>query len=303
MPTKEDLINAIAEVLAVKLKDYRIEQACNDLGLNPTDVNPSQSKRVYSRNRLYGKTADELLDIADKVLVDYGDTDEAVLELEVEAHLGGYGPVEQLIFGGNQKPDVYFDLVNNQLHIVDPKGNLVYDRRIIRNKGVYLEDLEDWWQHKNRNQIKLLNQMYQSLQSDPERLFYFTYYKKFQPLLGGKLPALIPQVHFNYDPKTIQQLSMQRRITQRMDFLMFLPRKRSIFEIDGIQHYSVSDPATNRNIANSRLYAQMVTEDRMYRLAGYEVFRFGGQEFINQTSAEQMVFDFFEKYFKENKIM
>jgi hypothetical protein len=41
------------------------------------------------------------------------------------------------------------------------------------------------------------------------------------------------------------------------------------------------DSATNHKIANPQLYAQMVSEDRMFRMAGYEVFRFGGYELTN----------------------
>ena len=38
----------------------------------------------------------------------------------------------------------------------------------------------------------------------------------------------------------------------------------------------------------------MVSEDRRLRLAGYEVFRFGGAEFVNADNAAQMLQRFFD---------
>lgn len=300
---KQSLIIAIAEVIATKQKDYMIERICNDLGLEPTDYNPSESKRKYVKHRLQSKSKEELLQIADIIIDDLGDTEEEILERELELHSGQYGPVEQLVFASiGLKPDITFDLVNNQINVVNSAGSLIYNRRINHNKGLFLTDLEDWWLG-NEFQEKLLNRMYLSLQDNKnEQLFFLTYYKHFQPLLSDALPALIPQVHFNYDPKTISQLGGQRRVTQRMDFLMFLPNKRAIFEIDGAQHYSQIDPTTNTKIANPRLYAQMVAEDRIFRLAGYEVFRFGGYEFLNESHAKVMIIDFFERYLKGNKV-
>lgn len=192
--------------------------------------------------------------------------------------------------------------MNNQLNIVNASGSLIYDRKINRNKGLLLSELEDWWLGKG-SQEKLLNRMYMSLQDNKnEKFFFLTYYKHFQSILADALPALIPQVQFNYDPKTISQLRGQRRVTQRIDFIMFLPNKRAIFEIDGAHHYSQIDQMTNKKIANPRLYAQMVAEDRVFRLAGYEVFRFGGYEFQNDSHAKAVIIDFFKRYFMENKV-
>ncbi|CAG7610961.1 hypothetical protein PAESOLCIP111_01313 [Paenibacillus solanacearum] len=300
MPTKQSLIDAIADALAVQQKDYMIGDACDSLNLEPTDYNPSISKRVYVRKRLRNKDISELLKIADKVLMDYGDTNERILEKEVQLHRGQFGNVEQIIFASNQKPDITFDLINHKLNIINANGSLIFDRQILQSEGLYLQDLLDWWQPIG-NGSSLYNRMLSSIQSDPEELFYATYYRHFRPLLGDKLPALLPQVHFNYDPKTIKQLGGQRRITQRMDFLMFLPNKRAIFEIDGIHHYSVVGNG-GKPTPNPQEYAKMVSEDRMYRLAGYDVFRFGGYEFIDNQIAEKMIIDFFNDYFSGNKI-
>ncbi|WP_218220340.1 hypothetical protein [Nesterenkonia sp. Act20] len=62
-------------------------------------------------------------------------------------------------------------------------------------------------------------------------------------------------------------------LRQRMDFLLlFSSRHRVVIEVDGKQHYASGDKAS------PALYSEMVAEDRRLRLAGYEVYRFGGAE-------------------------
>jgi very-short-patch-repair endonuclease len=76
---------------------------------------------------------------------------------------------------------------------------------------------------------------------------------------------------------------------QRMDFLLLLgDGSRVVIEVDGKQHYAVGDTAT------PRLYGEMVAEDRRLRLAGYEIYRFGGYELRDGPEAEQLVRDFFD---------
>ena len=82
---------------------------------------------------------------------------------------------------------------------------------------------------------------------------------------------------------------------QRMDFLILMPNwVRVVIEIDGKQHYSVD------NIASPELYAKMVEDDRKLSLYGYDVYRFGGQEFVNRDEArkkiEAFITDLFKKY-------
>lgn len=72
-----------------------------------------------------------------------------------------------------------------------------------------------------------------------------------------------------------------------MDFLMLLRgRRRLVIEIDGKQHYAEGDRAS------PRLYAEMMREDRTLRLDGYEVYRFGGDEFrdVQQARTEMRAF-------------
>jgi very-short-patch-repair endonuclease len=55
--------------------------------------------------------------------------------------------------------------------------------------------------------------------------------------------------------------------------LMLLPdRSRVVIEVDGKQHYADGDAA------GLRRYAEMVSAGRKLRLAGYEIYRFGGAE-------------------------
>ncbi len=42
-------------------------------------------------------------------------------------------------------------------------------------------------------------------------------------------------------------------------------------------------------------YAQMVTEDRELRLAGYEVYRFGGVELVDGPETVRRLNDFFDR--------
>jgi len=106
------------------------------------------------------------------------------------------------------------------------------------------------------------------------------------------IPALIPQVYLHYDPYTIKQLSNGKRLPrQRMDFLMLLPNnKRIVLEVDGKQHYS------KENQASPELYAEMVAEDRRLKLAGYEIYRFGGYE-LHGTNGQNILLKFFRALF------
>ena len=102
------------------------------------------------------------------------------------------------------------------------------------------------------------------------------------------MPALIPQVYLHLDPRTsITAGDVLAR--QRMDFLMLLPNEhRVVIELDGKQHYS-----TASGKASPKLYGEMMAEDRRIRLAGYEVYRFGGAEMEDTAAAGLMLRRFF----------
>ncbi|VWC51146.1 hypothetical protein BLA15816_07975 [Burkholderia lata] len=132
------------------------------------------------------------------------------------------------------------------------------------------------------------------------------YYERYGVSLGDRLPALIPQVYLHYDPYTRRQRGDEQfLVRQRMDFLLMLEQGvRIVIEIDGRHHYAVQDAlAPDRFIANAPRYAEMVAEDRRLRLMGYEVYRFGGYEFMDVDlrqrkvgpHAQQCVAEFFDR--------
>ena len=78
---------------------------------------------------------------------------------------------------------------------------------------------------------------------------------------------------------------------------MLLPEEiKIVFELDGQQRYSQNGKAV------LALYAKMVKDDRVLRLKGYEVYRFGGHEFFDKNSAKQMICEFFDKLFEQYEI-
>jgi very-short-patch-repair endonuclease len=74
-----------------------------------------------------------------------------------------------------------------------------------------------------------------------------------------------------------------------MDFLLlFSDRHRVVIEVDGRQHHATQD-----GTASPALYGEMVAEDRRLRLAGYEVYRFGGFE-LSSVGADRLAAEFFD---------
>ncbi|WP_310877576.1 AbiJ-related protein [Priestia megaterium] len=201
---------------------------------------------------------------------------------------GVSGNIKNLIFAADgPKPEiVLMDSVNNDIEITKNREYcLVYDRPISPN-GLLWAELVQWWRETHGitgTDWEVGNQLYSrlmsSLSSEPERLFFELYFEKMLPLLGEKLPALIPQVYLHYDPYTLRELNGGRRLPrQRMDFLFLLHnRERIVVEIDGKHHYSSDDGK-----ANVYKYAEMVSADRELKLRGYDVFRFGGVELLGE---------------------
>lgn len=230
----------------------------------------------------------------------------ARLEISVQ---GVSSEVKNLIFAANgPKPEiVLMDAISNDIKIVkNQEYCLVYDRPLFE-KGLLWEELVDWWRDQeelhNRTRSDLRHSLFDRLQKSladnhAEKILFHTYYRYFYEKLEEKLPALIPQVYLHYDPYTLEQLKGVKRLSrQRMDFLLLLPyRKNIVIEIDGKQHYSENDKA------NPQLYAEMVAEDRRLRLAGYELYRFGGYEFLHTEQAKRTVKNFFDDLFKLHSI-
>ena len=51
------------------------------------------------------------------------------------------------------------------------------------------------------------------------------------------------------------------------------------------------------------MYAKMVEDDRKLSLYGYDVYRFGGQEFVNKKDAKKKIEDFITALFKKYGIL
>ncbi len=217
--------------------------------------------------------------------------------------IGGVsGTAKNLIFASNgPKPEIVLsDAINNDIKIVKHEQHcLVYDRPLTKH-GLLWKDLIGWWCDKHGlpesddTERGLYGRLAKTLASEPERLFFKTYFKDIRTAFRHQLPALIPQVYLHYDPYTMHQLRGERRLPrQRMDFLLlFSPFQRIVIEIDGKQHYSVGD------VSSPKLYAEMVEADRDLRLLGYDVYRFGGAE-LHGESGESVVREFFFRLFEK----
>lgn len=216
------------------------------------------------------------------------------------------GQVKNIIFSSDgPKPELVFsDAMNNDISIVKNEENcLIYNRRIPET-GLKWDDLVAWWKMSDYHvegdvpvDRELFNRLEKSLDSSLEKPFFRKYYNLFKDELGGNLPALIPQVYLHYDPKTMIQLNGEKRLErQRMDFLMLLSnRDRVVIEIDGKHHYAEDERAS------PKLYSNMVAEDRRMKLAGYDLYRFGGYE-LTYGDANKMIEDFFRKLFEKYDI-
>ena len=202
------------------------------------------------------------------------------------------------------KPDIVIDdAVNMDIRIVRFAEKCLVYNEPPPSGDLTWQMLVDWWgkttgigdREKRR---KLGQRLLASLQDGPEKFFFETYFKNFHPIYKEKLPALLPQVYLHYDPRNQDERSKPILVRQRMDFLMMLRNAtRVVMEIDGKQHY-----ADNNGLASPSNYAIMVAEDRRIKLMGYEIFRFGGAEFIDEEYALKHIVDFFERLFTYHNI-
>ena len=149
----------------------------------------------------------------------------------------------------------------------------------------------------NGTRTSLRDRLLVCFQSDPEILLFSIYFDA--AAQQQHFPAIFPQVYLHYDPRTARELKGKPRIPrQRMDFLLLLPGGvRIVLEIDGQHHYT-SEPG----IASPSKYAEMVQEDRRLRLAGYDIYRFGGQEFVTDDGGEKAVRAFFRRLFHKHEL-
>ncbi|MBD2095853.1 hypothetical protein H6F90_11905 [Trichocoleus sp. FACHB-591] len=219
---------------------------------------------------------------------------------------GVTGLPKYIIFASTgPKPDIVIDdVLNMDIRVVRyAEQCLVYDQPP-PNSDLTWQMLVQWWRTKAENsddadlRSQLGKRLQASLQSEPERLLFATYFREFKHRFGDRLPALLPQVYLHYDPRSRSERGEPVLARQRMDFLMLLRNAvRIVIEIDGVQHYSVQGGR-----ASPQRYAEMVAEDRRIRALGYEVYRFGGAEFVNPESANETIAAFFEDLFTRHGI-
>lgn len=209
--------------------------------------------------------------------------------------------LKNLIFAPvGQKPDITIEnSISNELRLIGNTDNCLLYNFEIGADGLQWNTLIKWWKENNKKydgdvELELYGRLKMSLDSEPEKIFFRTYYNYYRHPIKKDIPALVPQVYLHYDPRSKYQRRGQVVYShQRMDFLMLLPGGiQIVFEVDGQQHYSQNGRAV------PALYAEMVKDDRTLRLNGYEVYRFGGYEFWNETNAKKMICEFFDKLFE-----
>lgn len=307
-----DLREAIADAL-YPLKSYQLPAVCERYGLAPgTEEEAYGSKRWYVLRRIEEWQTPALVSLAVRILEDHHS--DALQDIVTRAGLRGVdGEFKNLIFAADgPKPEIVLrDAVNNVIEIVkNAQFCLIYDRPL-PPEGLRWGALVSWWCglqgvdpgdepiHAAR---LLFNRLNRSLDSEVERRLFHTYAEFYRnPEDFGRAPALIPQVYLHYDPYTRARASVRpgQLIRQRMDFLLLLPEnQRIVIEVDGQQHYADDDGR-----AQPRRYAEMVAEDRKLRLAGYEVYRFGGYELSGDRAvAAALARDFFQDLFDRHNI-
>ena len=224
--------------------------------------------------------------------------------------------VKNIIFAGiGGKPDIVLDdSLSNTIKMIDNGVDCLVYNQIVPSDGLKWKELVMWWSNKDEydenNADKLFDRLIKSMDSNPEKNFMWVYYQCF---IKGKsnpdLPALIPQVYCHYDPKSAVMRKGTVYVHQRMDFLMlFSDKERVVIEIDGMQHYSDEQELevlldkkvdkVRKSIASSKKYAEMVEDDRKLKLYGYNVFRFGGYEFMQEQHPKSKIMHFFDRLFE-----
>lgn len=211
----------------------------------------------------------------------------------VSIRVGVRGQVKNIIFAAKYKPEIAFDdALNNDIRITKNEDQCLVYNRDIPSTGLMWSDLVRWYVESSgietdnpendflRRICECLDTSFKDhgAKSGPETWMLQAYYE-LKNELGMDLPALIPQVYLYYDPLTVQQRGYKLFEHQKMDYLMiFSHQNRVVIEIDGKQHYAEGDTAS------PRLYSEMMKAHREMSLYGYDVYRFGGYEFIGAES-------------------
>ncbi len=212
----------------------------------------------------------------------------------VSTRTGVQGTVKNIIFAAKYKPEIVFDdALNNDIRITKNANQcLIYNKAIPQN-GLMWSELVAWYATEfgidENQEVAFLRRLCDCLdmsfkaagqKAGPETWMLQAYYE-LKNELKIDFPALIPQVYLYYDPQTQRERGYRLFEHQKMDFLMiFSHRDRVVIEIDGKQHYAVEDKAS------PKLYSDMVKAHREMSLFGYDVYRFGGYEFLGAASSD-----------------
>lgn len=214
----------------------------------------------------------------------------------ISTRVGVHGQVKNIIFAAKYKPEIVFDdALNNDIRITRNENQCLIYNRSIPSSGVMWNDLVEWYAAENNltegqnPEVAFITRLCDCLDTSfkasgakagPETWMLQAYYD-LKKELGIDLPALIPQVYLYYDPQTLKQRGYKLFEHQKMDFLMILSHKdRIVIEIDGKQHYAEG------TAASPKLYSEMVRAHREMSLLGYDVYRFGGYEFMGADADE-----------------
>ncbi|WP_234312123.1 hypothetical protein [Streptomyces griseus] len=248
-------------------------------------------------------------DCIEQILGPTRDALEEPQELEYERRFtnGPSGSFKNLIFAADgAKPQIVLrDAVNNDVEIVRHADTCLVFTDPLPPQGLAWRQMVAWWRKSHQPDVDekaaadaLYRRLYRSLDSPPEQLLMITYCARYAKEGGFDLPALIPQVYLRYAPYTRKSGKQSGALyRQRMDFLLLAPdRSRIVIEVGGVQHYGRPNPPDDTcrvtHTAVPQLYAEMVAEDRRLRLAGYEIYRFGGRE-LTEPGGKQLLEDFF----------
>ena len=291
----------------VELETVLADELCLDWPHDDLPSDAGYTKRSLIQAYMPGWTVPQLAAFARRIVTELDLADYYLGELSellaaYDAGGGVAGSTKNLIFAANGlKPEIVLrDAINNDIEIVaNAEYCLVYEDSIPA-EGLWFSHLVTWW--REREQITatttdrevglaLYERLAACIDSPAEKVIFDVYASRYRASFD--IPALIPQVYLHYDPYDQRTRRASAAGTplarQRMDFLLlFSDRRRVVIEVDGKQHYATGD------IASPELYAKMVAEDRGLRLAGYEVYRFGGAELFNDNS-KTIVERFFEQ--------
>jgi len=298
--TPKVLREAIASVLA-GVSANELAQECVRFGLPAEEEDedgPWRGKWRYVERRIRHWMLPELLALGRHVAAVYDDDRVLNHLLGLDGPGGVHGEMKNLIFAADgPKPRIVLrDAINNDLEIVENAEHCLVYGRPLADTGLTWRQLTAWWARSDSLDCEeertaahvLYARLLKSMDRNGAERFVFEQYCARYRAYGFDIPALIPQVYLHYDPYTRWAGGTLGR--QRMDFLLLLDhRRRVVLEVDGIQHY-----ADTKGRASPARYAEMAAADRELRLAGYEVYRFGGHEITDRSRAADILDKFFD---------